>query len=66
MDVPQTVIDKILKKAAEKTNYEQCEGGWGYSPGANGNYDDAHSDGYDDGEIYFARTIRRELGLEPK
>jgi hypothetical protein len=52
----------IERTAARLTNYEQCENDpYGYNPGDSGNFDDAHEDGVDDGEIRFARRI---LALE--
>jgi hypothetical protein len=65
--IKESTLALIKKKAEVPTNYEACkDSGWGYSPADNDNADDAHSDGVDDGEIYFARTILDMEGVEYK
>jgi hypothetical protein len=50
----KAIIDFLRSLAEQKTFYEMDSD---YSPADNGNYDDAHSDGVRDGEIYMARTV---------
>lgn len=56
-------LDFLIAKIQEKANETHCydglsvEDGESYSPGDNGNYDDAFEDGNTYGEIEFARHI---------
>lgn len=56
VSISDEVFNTIKAKAAEQTNFESDPSGrpcdW-----SGGNFDDAHSAGTDDGEIYFARYI---------
>ena len=53
------LIEEVRVTAAKKTHYEDGEtnGGYGYSPGDTGNFDDTHSQGCEDGEIWMARKV---------
>ena len=52
----RAMVEKI---AANQTSYERDEE---YYPGQSGNYDDAYSEGQNDGAIYTAREIMATLG----
>jgi len=56
-----SLLLKVLKEYAERKHcYEYEED---YTPGA-GNYDNAFEDGADYGEIYLARTLLGQIGVE--
>lgn len=52
------ILQEVADVAALKTNRERYSD---YSPGDNGNYDDAYVDGCDDAEIFMARRILRMI-----
>ena len=61
------IIQRLLKLAKTQTCYESdYQGAFGYSPGDNGNYDEAFSDGAEYGEILLAREILDNLGIDYK
>ncbi len=51
-------LDELKRLAALKTNRELYSD---YSPGDNGNADDAYGDGYADAEIHMARRMLRMI-----
>lgn len=54
------VLEFVKAKAAEKTNYE-ADSDFSIYDASGGNFDEAHSLGIDDGEIYFARSILKMI-----
>lgn len=61
MTLLKDLLDDIRTQATRKTHYEEFENdAWGYNPGDNGNYDDAHGDGIEDGYIHLARDLMKK------
>ena len=61
------MLQKLVQLAKTPTCFEECEeDGDMYTPGDNGNFDDAFEDGSVYGEILLAREILDNFGIDWK